>query len=135
MADLAHPHLRILCQPFLRCLATGLKGTWGEGGARYERGQGMQHPLWKQGVCQPQCPWVKAKTKGTASLRTYKSMEAKERKAGSLLKHRTTLTAVYLQASLRLLGQRSLRLPQNCFCGQDKRLKNTRAHEKHSNKG
>lgn len=47
-------------------------------------------------------PWVKAKTERTASLRIYKSMEAKERKAGSLLRHHTTLTAVYLQASLRL---------------------------------
>lgn len=64
----------------------------------------MQHPLWEQGVCQPQCPLVKAKTKGTASLRIYKSMEAKERNAGSLLRHCTALTAVYLQASLRLNG-------------------------------
>lgn len=29
----------------------------------------MQHPLWEQGACQPQCPWVKAKTERTASLR------------------------------------------------------------------
>lgn len=42
VADLAHPHLRILCQPFLRCLAPGLKGSqrrgWeGERGMRESR--------------------------------------------------------------------------------------------------
>lgn len=32
VADLARPHLRILCQPFLRCLAPGLKGSQRGGG-------------------------------------------------------------------------------------------------------